>query len=148
MDIQKAELLRGVSNDFVKAIQAITTKENHEQGIIIFQVGDPASYLYILLMGKVKLIIGERGHVIHTVSRPGEAFGWSSIVGREVYSATAECIAPTTLHKIDRGKLLAIMQKDVASGFIFYQRLASILGSRLLLSYKRYEKVFNGNTLI
>jgi CRP-like cAMP-binding protein len=69
MDIQKAELLRDVSNDFVKAIQAITTKENHEPGIIIFHAGDPATHLYILLMGKVKLIIGETGHVIHMSPR-------------------------------------------------------------------------------
>ncbi len=85
---------------------------------------------------------------VHHVSRPGEIIGWSSLVGREMYSASAECTMPTELHKIESESLREILEKNPANGFIFYQNLAGILGMRLLQSYSRYEKVFDSNTLI
>ncbi len=148
MDIQRSELLRGVSSDFVKQIRAITVKESYDTGDILFRKGDPAEYLYVLLMGRIKLSLGERKQVVHIVSRSGEAFGWSSLVGRKSYAGWAECETPATLQKIDSHKLLKILEKDPVSASAFYRQLAAMLGSRLLQSYSRYEKVFTGKTLI
>jgi CRP-like cAMP-binding protein len=73
--------------------------------------------------------------VVHTVSRPGEAFGWSSLVGRDIYSASAECVQPTKLLKIDREDFQEILEKDPINGLSFFRRLAGALGERLIISY-------------
>jgi CRP-like cAMP-binding protein len=74
--------------------------------------------------------------------------GWSGLVGREAYSASAECTTPTELHKIEVGRLRKIMEKNPVDGFVFFENLSKILGDRLLQSYSRYEKVFVTSTTI
>jgi CRP-like cAMP-binding protein len=148
MYIQQADLTRGIGRDFVKTLTAISAKEAHEQGTILFRKGDPANYAYLLLMGRVHLKMGETGHVVHIVSRPGETFGWSSLAGRDVFSSTAECVTQTNVRKLHRDDLKKLLEKDPANGLIFFQRLAGMLGERLLESYARYEKLFRGETFV
>ena len=148
MFVQQADLTRGVGRDFVKELTTISVKEAHEEGDILFRKGDPANHAYLLLMGRVHLKMGETGHVVHIVSRPGETFGWSSLVDRNVYSSTAECVAPTNLRKLHREDLKKLLEKDSVNGLIFFQRLAGMLGERLIESYARYEKVFRGETFV
>ena len=146
MYIQQADLTRGVGRDFVKELTDISVKENYEEGDLLFRKGDPADYAYLLLIGRVNLKIGETGQVIHIVSRPGETFGWSSLVGSDVYSTTAECVAPTKLRKLQKGAFQKLLEKDPANGLIFFRRLAGMLGGRLLESYGHLEKVLNRET--
>ena len=148
MYIQQADLTRGVGGDFVKELTVISVKETHEEGDFLFRRGDPANYAYLLLMGRVNLKMGETGQVVHIVNRPGESFGWSSFVGRDVYSTTAECEIPTKLRKLHKEDLQKLLEKDPANGLIFFQRLAGLLGERLLESYARYEKLFRGQTFV
>jgi len=148
MYIQQVELTRGVGRDFVEALTEMSVKEEHEQGTILFQRGDPANHAFLLLIGRVHLKLGETGHVIHIVSRPGETFGWSSLVDRDVYSATAECVEQTALRRLYRADLQKLLKQDPTNGLIFFQRLAGMLGERLMESYARYEKLFLGKTFV
>jgi len=148
MDIQKADLLRGLSRDCMNAIMDIAIQESYGEGSYLFLRGDPAGCFYLLLMGRVKLHLGETGKIVHHVSRPGEIIGWSGLVGREAYSASAECTAPAELHKIEVGRLRKIMEKNPVDGFVFFKNLSKIMGDRLLQSYSRYEKVFVTSTTI
>ena len=137
MYIQQTDLFKGLDKDFLKQVMDITMKESHEEGEFLFNEGDPAIFSYVLLKGHVDVTIGEIGHVVFVVSRPGETFGWSSLIDSDVYAASAECREPTRLLKMDREKFQKILEKDPANGFIFFKRLARILGNRLLRSYKQ-----------
>ena len=148
MYIQQVELTRGVGRDFVKALTAMSVKEEHEPGDILFRKGDPANHAYLLLIGCVHLKMGETGQVVYIVRRPGETFGWSSLVNRDVFSSTAECVKQTTLRKLHRDDLQKLLEKDPTNGLIFFKRLAGMLGERLLESYARYEKLFRGETFV
>ena len=148
MYIQQVDLIRGVGQDFVDGLTAASVKEEHAQGEILFEKGDPADYAYLLLIGRVHLKMGEAGHVVHIVSRPGETFGWSSLVDRTAYSTSAVCTEQTTVRKLHRRKLRKLLEIDPVNGLIFFQRLAAMLGERLLESYARYEKLYSGDTYV
>jgi CRP-like cAMP-binding protein len=148
MYVQQADLTRGVGKDFVKELTTLSIKTSYDGGVLLFRKGDPAVHAYLLLMGLVQLKMGESGNVVHTVKRPGETFGWSSLVGRETYSTTAECLKPTTLRKLHVDDLKKLLKKDPENGLIFFQRLAGMLGERLLQSYARFEKLFHGETIV
>lgn len=137
MYIQQSDLFQGLGKRFLKDVMAITMKESYGKGAILFHEGDPALHAYVLLKGRVDLILGETGNVVFVASRPGEAFGWSSLIGRDVYSATAECREPTRLLKMHRDEFQKVLEQDPASGSIFFRHLAASLGSRLLQSYKQ-----------
>jgi len=136
MYIQQSDLFWGMDKDFVKAIMEIAEKQSCGKGDYLFHKGDTAAVFYILLTGRVKLMIGEAGQVTYTVDHAGEAFGWSSLVGLESYSASAACTEATTLRKFGREKILGVLESDTANGLLFYKRLAGIIGNRLLWSYK------------
>ncbi len=110
MYIQQVELTRGVGREFVKALRDMSKVEEYAQGDILFRKGDTANHTYLLLIGRVHLKIGEIGHVIHIVSRPGETFGWSSLVKRDVYSSTTECVLETNVRKLHRDDLQKLLK--------------------------------------
>ena len=135
MYLKQKDIFWEMSKDFVKEIMDIAVTETHKEGEWLFREGDPASAFYILLKGRAKLSLGETGHIIYIVSNAGEAFGWSSLIGRERYSASAECMAESKLLKWDKEKLQPVLEKDPANSLLFYKRLAELLGNRLLQSY-------------
>ena len=135
MYLKQKDIFWAINKEFVKEVMDIAVTESHQQGEWLFHGGDPANAFYILLKGRVKLILGETGHVVYIVSNAGEAFGWSSLIDRVSFSASAECMTPTKLLKIDKDKLKNILEKDTANSFILFKRLAEILGNRLLQSY-------------
>lgn len=135
MYFKQADIFWGMSKDFVAEIMKLATTESHKEGKLLFRAGSPANHFYILIKGHVKLTLGENGQVVYVVNKAGEAFGWSSLIGREVYSAAAECSSPTNLLKFERQELQKVLENDPENGLIFFKRLAMILGNRLLQSY-------------
>jgi len=136
MYIKQSELFMGTSMDFVKKFMDISQMASHPKGEILFREYDPAGYFFILLSGRVKLSIGDTGQMVYEASRVGEAFGWSSLIGGNEYSASAECMEPTKLLKTDNQKFRRVLDQDPDNGIIFFKQLAATLGNRLLESYK------------
>jgi CRP-like cAMP-binding protein len=136
MYFQQADLFGGMNKNFVKEVMNSSGKESHSKGHFVFHEDDPATYFYILIEGRVKLTIGDFGQLVHTVDHAGEAFGWSSLIDRDVYSASAECTEDTILQKFDRRRLQEILEQNTPNGHIFYKRMAGTIGHRLLNSYR------------
>ena len=97
MIIQKAELFKDLSPEVVNEISKIMIEESYEPGALIFQAGAPAKDFFILVEGMVRLFIGKKSEISYTVNLEGEAFGWTGLVDRPLYTATAECGFPARL---------------------------------------------------
>ncbi len=138
MIIQKADLFKDLSPEIVNEISKIMTEESYEPGKLIFEAGTPAENFYILVGGMVRLFIGKKSEISYTVNVEGEAFGWTGLVDRLVYTATAECAAPSTIMKIENRNLNKIFDKDPASGMMFYKRLAGAVVQRLIHNYEAF----------
>ncbi len=136
MYLKQKDIFRAMNKSFVKKIMNVSTTESYDQGNLLFKQGDPANQFYILLTGRIKLTLGETGRSVYIVSHAGEAFGWSSLIDRETYTASAECMTPVKLIRFDQENVLKIIEEDPANGLVFFKRLADILGNRLLHSYE------------
>lgn len=136
MYIQQSDLFWGMNRDFVKKVMNVAEKKSYRKGQFLFHEGDPAVNFYVLIKGQVKLLIGETGQMVYTVDRAGEAFGWSSLIERDTYSASGECMEETILQKFDSRAFLNILEQDPVNGLIFIKRLAGLIGNRLVWSYK------------
>jgi len=143
MYLKQKDIFWAMDKDFVKSIMDIAESDSYKEGDVLFREGDQADNFYILLKGRVKLILGQTGQVVHVVSNAGEAFGWSSLIGRDTYSASAECVLPAKLLKFERQKLQKAVAKDPANGIVFFKRIAEILGNRLLQSYAMLSSASN-----
>ncbi|MEW6667412.1 MAG: cyclic nucleotide-binding domain-containing protein [Thermodesulfobacteriota bacterium] len=145
MYFQQSDLFEGLDEGFVKEFMDIGEKETHKTGHIVFHEGDPASHFFLLIRGRVKIAIGDTGHTVYTVDRPGEVFGWSSLVGRAAYTASAECRDQTVLMRIDVGRLNRLLEKSPATGLVLFKRLAGSLGNRLLQTYRMISDTPEGD---
>jgi CRP-like cAMP-binding protein len=136
MYIQQKNLLAGMDRGFVKKLIGMTTKKHCDADELIFQEGHHASRFFVLVKGCVKLTFGTTGQVVFTLNHAGEAFGWSSLLGRNEYAATARCTEPTTLIQIDRLKFNQVLEEDPVHGLVLIRRLAELLGERLKMTYR------------
>ncbi len=136
MYFKKSDFFSGMAHGFLKDIMANVEKIACAAGDVIFREGDETSYFYILIKGHVKLRIGREGRTVFVINRAGECFGWSSLIGRPQFSATAVCAAPTSLMRLEKTQVRRIIQSDPHNGLIFMERIASMIGDRLLNCYR------------
>lgn len=136
MLIDQSDLLWDMDHLFVKKFMAVSAKINFEGNSLIFREGDKAIYFYTLITGSVRLTTGEQPKEIYIVDKAGEGFGWSSLVERNYYSATAESLEPTFVLQFERNSLIDFLKKNPENGFALYRRLAAMLGHRLIQCYK------------
>lgn len=135
MYFKQKDIFGSLDRNFVKQFMDVAETISLEAGELLFQEGDAASWLYILLRGRMKLSLGQTGRVVYVVSQGGEAFGWSSLVGRQSYSATAEGMTAAKLLRFEKNRLEKIVEKDTANGLQLFKNLAALLGGRLIHAY-------------
>ena len=135
MHLKIGDFIMGMGREFATEAMDISEKLSLNEGNIIFNAGNSAGHFYVLLKGQVRLSLGTTGPVVYQARHPGEIIGWSCLIGRETYSASAECTASTNLLRFDRQSFLKILTKNPANEALLFKRLAEMLGNRLLELY-------------
>jgi len=133
MHLTQGSLFWGMNIDFVKKVTDLATTVSCKADEKIFEVGDRADYLYVLLKGSVTM---ERGKdKWYHVKNPGELFGWSALIQRDDYAASATCSTDAELLKIHRGSFLKLLETSVHDKAKLYEHFAKMLGRQLLEVY-------------
>lgn len=135
MYIKISDFFMGMGKNFTLEVLDIAEKLSKKEGDLLIQEGDQANHFYVLLKGRVKLSLGATGPVVYMARQPGEIIGWSGLIGREVYSASGECMEATNLLKFNRDNFLEILKKYPQNEALLFKRLAEMLGNRLLELY-------------
>ncbi|UCD81452.1 MAG: cyclic nucleotide-binding domain-containing protein [Desulfobacterales bacterium] len=127
---------------------------------VIFRYDEPAVHFYGVLEGKVGLSVvfkdkvlkteieyeesiqasmveEEKSIVVDTV-KPGQVFGWASIVGPGRRTVTAHCMQSTRVIALPAAELRAMFEEDNALGYVIMKRMSDIISKRLK---KRTEKL-------
>ena len=130
MFLPKNDIFKDIRQEAISEISDIAFEEKLQKGDVLFREGDSATYFYVLIEGKVLLTIEDAATPHYLATKIGELFGWSSAVGRDHYSSTAECLEPTTVLKFDRSDLERVFDQHPRSGKVFYRLLAEALGQR------------------
>jgi len=125
-------LFIGLGEDFLAGLAAIADKESEDKGTILFRTGDPAKNFYILEEGRICIRAEKFDHSVSFLHTAGDFFGWSFLLDRPVYSASAECVIPSRLLRIEKNKLDVLLKKDSMNGLQFIKNFADIIGGRFL----------------
>jgi len=135
MQLQQGDLFWGMDKGFVKDAMDLATRVALAEGDYLFYQGDRAADFYILLTGRVKLVLGKSDKVVYMARQAGELIGWSSLTEREAYSASGQCVEPASLLKIDSARFLDLLTAAPANGLTLFKRIATMLGNRMLELY-------------
>lgn len=140
MLINLGDLSEGMGKIFIREFMETAIHISCKKGLFLFKKGDITHHFYTLIQGEFRLTIGDSDQHVYTVRYPGEIFGWSSIVGGSTYSATAVCTKQSELLRFDRDSLVALLGRHPESGFLFYKKVAEMLGKRLLECYRIIQR--------
>ncbi len=136
MFVEEDNLFGGMSPAFMNEISRHFVAEQHEAGTFLYRMGEPAVYLYILIEGRIRVMVDDHGQITHVVNHMGDAVGWSSLVEQEVHTASAECLTFCRVNKMKGETLAAIFDRDTASGLKFYRHLTKLFRQQLVDTYR------------
>jgi CRP-like cAMP-binding protein len=129
-------LFQGIAEKTREQILQAAREESYAQNDFVFRQGEPARHFFILAEGRIRLSHGAGELLAYVVRDVDDVVGWSSLVENDIYSASAECLVPVKVLKIEKQRLDEILLQDPTSGMRFYKNLAAIIGSRLIKSYQ------------
>jgi CRP/FNR family cyclic AMP-dependent transcriptional regulator len=142
MIIREYELFDGFDNRVIDELMSVTTTHEFAPGEMLFRQGDKADGFYILQKGSVELGVSGIKGVVYLADKIGETIGWSSVAGRDTYSAAAICREPTRVVKFDKAGLDVILRSNPQIGLLFYKRLAGAIGERLIECHHRMARLY------
>jgi len=146
MFIKQADLFSGVHMLFIQRVMDISHQETHPAGVVLFQSGDPAENVFILIQGQVSLTQSQEQREVHVSVKRGESFAWAGLIDRPAYTSTATCTGETRVLKINVARLKALLEQDPENGMLFFRNLACALGNRLIQCYQRVMKPSDAKT--
>jgi CRP/FNR family transcriptional regulator len=95
----------------------------------IFDEGEPAAWLCIVVAGRVKIVRHSRGgkDVVLEILGPGEIFGGVAVIERRPYPASAQATEATTILKLPASPVVALAERHPA----LIKEMALLIGRRL-----------------
>ncbi len=102
-------------------------------GTVLFEQGDPAEYLFLVVSGEVVIRYKPDDGPAITVARvhPGSVVGWSAALGNPAYTSGAVCETYTQMLRVRGYDLRLLCNADPDVGFLILERLAKVIAERL-----------------
>jgi CRP/FNR family transcriptional regulator len=100
---------------------------------IIFMQGDLAEYLYVVVEGEVLIEFKPDDGPVLPVVRvgAGDVFGWSAVLGSDVYTSRAVCEKKSKLMRVRGSALRDLIVKNPDTGILILEHLAAVIAERL-----------------
>lgn len=135
MFIKEVDLFRGLSPGFMNKLVESSREVDYGPDTLLFERGQPAEALYILIQGSVTLFIEGGGSIHYLLDAPGQIFGWSALVEPHLYTASAMTNSAAKVLELDSARLQRTMERNPAEAYLVMKRLAGVIGQRLQNSY-------------
>ena len=125
--LRKTYLFQSLSDEHIESIMRLGREKSFEGGEEVFQQGQSATTLHVLMDGSVAVRVGN-GHetdiVANTLAEAGSVLGTASLLAPFVYNVTAEALRSTRTFAIKGSDLNEVMTGNPAMGFEVMTRLA------------------------
>ncbi len=106
---------------------------------VLFQQGEPAEYLYLVVVGEVVVSFKPDDGPALTVARvqPGGIVGWSAALGSRIYTSGAQCTTYTQLLRVRGADLRRLCDQHPDTGVVILDRLAAVIAQRLSSTHEQ-----------
>jgi CRP-like cAMP-binding protein len=138
-DLNKFPFFNGLSKDDVSLLSKKFSRVELPQDTVIFNQGQRADRVYILLSGEVSIRFKPHdGEVIPVAElSEGDAFGWSAALGRDVYTSCAVTTKESTALYISGKDLRDLCITHPETGVLILERLAAVIAERLKNTHEK-----------
>ena len=139
--LRRIELFNSLDDNMLEKLQPLIKHRECEAKEILFETGETAINLFVLLKGKVLLTMAasETVHVSVMSVDTGGVFGWTALLGGGYYTATAVCEEPCSVLIFNGRDFRVLMHNDHSMGFRIMEYTAREMNRRL---EKRTNQLF------
>jgi CRP/FNR family transcriptional regulator, cyclic AMP receptor protein len=141
--MKRTAMFEDLNENMISLLTPLFEVFSCQPGSIIFQQGDQAEYLYLVLDGKVDVSFKPYDGNPMTISHidKGGLFGWSAVVGSKTYTSTALAIEDVQAFRIHGSDLLKFCREHPKAGKDILERLADGVSSRWKDAHKQVQSI-------
>lgn len=136
-------IFEGLNEDMIGLLTPMFEVFSCQPGTVIFQQGDQAEFLYVVIDGKVDMSFKPYDGIPMTISHvdKGGLFGWSAVVGSDTYTSTAVAIEDLEAYRIHGSDLRKFCREHPEAGKDILERLADGVSSRWKDAHKQVQSI-------
>ncbi len=122
----------GLSTAEIQLLVPFFAPQTWVAGTVVFEQGDCAEYLYIVVSGEVTIRYKPDDGPVMNLTRiqPGGIFGWSAAMGNPTYTSGAVCALDSEVLRIRGGDLRLLCGRYPELGKVILERLSAIIAER------------------
>jgi len=132
------------AQDFLDSAGVKRTIAKHRRGAAIFSQGDPATAVFYIQEGGVRLsVLSKTGReAVIAMLGPGDFFGEGCLAGQSIRMGTATTITPTTILTIEKQQMVRVLheQPDLSDRFISH-----VLSRNIRIEEDLVDQLFNSS---
>jgi len=128
--LKKTMPFQVVSDGMLRQIGALGRRVSCDSGTLIYDVGDTADDIYIIVSGKVEHTLEPGVNARRPVQTLGEGdvFGWAALLAKYPHRlARAVCVESTEIVRIKGDDLLRLLESDPDAGDVVMSRFATMI---------------------
>lgn len=132
-DYARLAIFEGLDGNQIHQLAPFLVECQFHKGFVVFEQGQPAEHLFILLGGEVLIHYKPYDGPSLNVARiePGGVFGWSAALRHDVYTSRAVAAQDSAALCMRGASLPVICAKYPETGNIWLEHLASVIAQRL-----------------
>jgi len=136
MPVLQTDLLAGLSESDSTQLAALGEKITTPAGHILFNLGEPADRIYLVLRGRIALTLpmqirGGEQDILVEERLAGETLGWSGLIPPHRFTLKASASVESDLLTFSRSALLEYFESHPGVGYTVSRNVASVIGHRL-----------------
>jgi CRP-like cAMP-binding protein len=141
--VKRLAIFTELDEDQMDLLRPLFEELSFQAGTIIFQQGDAAEFLYLLINGSVDMSFKPYDGMPITVSHVGKdgLFGWSAVVGSEKYTSSAIAIKAVKAFRVRGSELRKFCIEHPEAGKVILERLADGVSSRWKDAHKQVQSI-------
>ena len=126
-------LFQGLSQEDRERVLPMFAPDYFPAGTVLFEQGDLAAQLYIVLEGEVSIRYKPEDGPPLIVSRVHDegVVGWSAAIGSPTYTSAAVCTADCYVLRVRSTDLRHLCEEYPQTGSLLLERLAALIAERL-----------------
>ena len=130
--LESIPLFRKLEDDTLRMLAPLFESFSCPAGSTIFEQGDPADHIYLILEGTVEVHYKpyDGPAIMITTLSKGSIFGWSAAIGNASYTSGAVCKDACTAIRMKGRDLHHFYNQEPETGYIVLELLADAVSAR------------------
>ena len=141
--LTRHEIFEYLRPDELNALSESAETLNFKAGATVYQRGQKAICLYVVLSGQVALRLQQKRGVSILIDQVGSGnmFGCSACHAADSYALTAQCMEDSEILRIEAATLNKLLEKDLRMGYAIQSQISQVYFRRYIEATEKLQAI-------